>query len=149
MKFGVSSEQIEENLNQLFSAIFLEQRKIDQIRPAQEDKKELMHKLIQEYAELKGTALIYDYMASGRGHGPFTELLDGSVKMNLIGSMGVNLLGHSHPLYIKAHLEAATSDTFTCGNLLSYPDALEFSRNIIRAVSGSRLKHFWYSCSGS
>jgi 4-aminobutyrate aminotransferase-like enzyme len=63
--------------------------------------------------------------------------------------MGVNLLGHSHPLYIKAHLEAATSDTFTCGNLLSYPDALEFSRNIIRAVSGSRLKHFWYSCSGS
>ncbi len=149
MKFGVSSEQIEESLNQLFSAIFLEQRKIDQIRPAQEEKKELMHKLIQEYAELKGTALIYDYMASGRGHGPFTELLDGSVKMNLIGSMGVNLLGHSHPLYIKAHLEAATSDTFTCGNLLSYPDALEFSRNLIRAVSGSRLKHFWYACSGS
>lgn len=149
MKFGVSSEQIDDSLNQLFSAIFLEQRKISKIRPAQDDKKEMMQKLLAEYADLKGTALIYDYMSSGRGHGPFTELLDGSVKYNLVGSMGVNLLGHSHPLYIKAQLEAAKCDSFICGNLLSYPEALEFSRNIIKAVKGSRLQHFWYACSGS
>lgn len=149
MKFGASSEQIEDNMNQLFSAIFLEQRKIAKIRPAQEDKLELQQNMVQEYAELKGQTFTYNYMSSGRGHGPFTELIDGSVKYNLIGSMGVNLLGHSHPLYIRAHLEAATHDTFTCGNLLSYPDALEFSRNIINASKGSRLKHFWFSCSGS
>lgn len=149
MKFGAFSEQIEDSMNQLFSAIFLEQRKIAQIRPAQEDKRPLQQELTREYAELKGQALSYDYMSSGRGHGPFTELVDGSVKYNLIGSMGVNLLGHSHPLYVRAHLEAAASDTFTCGNLLSYPDALEFSRQLIHAVQGSRLKHFWFSCSGS
>jgi len=149
MKFGAYSEQIEDSMNQLFSAIFLEQKTIDKIRPPQTEKKIIQNNLTQEYAKLKGQNLVYDYMSSGRGHGPFTELVDGSVKYNLIGSMGVNLLGHSHPLYIRAHLEAAACDSFTCGNLLSYPDAYEFSKNLINSVQDSPLRHFWFSCSGS
>lgn len=149
MAIGVQSTDINEHFNKLFTAILLEQQKFDKIRPADEDKKELITQKLKEYETLKGRGFFYPFMASGRGHGPFVELIDGSVKLDLINGIGVNLLGHSHPIYIKANLEAATSDTMMCGNLLSYQEPFELSKVLLDAVKKSRLKHFWFSCSGS
>jgi len=73
-------------------------------------------------------------MASGRGHGPFVEMIDGSIKYDLINAIGVNLLGHSHPIYIKSNLEAATSDTMMTGNLLSYQEPYELSKVLLDSV---------------
>ena len=125
-----------------------EQQKFDHIKPADEDKKELLAQKLKEYEALKGRGFFYPFMASGRGHGPFVELIDGSVKYDLINAIGVNLLGHSHPIYIKANLEAATSDTMMTGNLLSYQEPYELSKILLDTVKNSRLKHFWFSCSG-
>jgi len=149
MSIGVQSQNINEHFNKLFSAILLEQQKIDHIKPADEDKKELLSTKLKEYESLKGRGFFFPFMASGRGHGPFAELIDGSVKYDLINGIGVNLLGHSHPIYIKANLEAATSDTMMCGNLLSYQEPYELSQILLDSVKKSRLKHFWFSCSGS
>lgn len=149
MAIGVQSPDINEHFNKLFTAILLEQQKFDKIKPADEDKKEILAQKLKEYEGLKGRGFFYPFMASGRGHGPFVEMIDGSVKFDLINAIGVNLLGHSHPLYIKANLEAATSDTMMCGNLLSYQEPYELSKLLLEAVKESRMKHFWFSCSGS
>jgi 4-aminobutyrate aminotransferase-like enzyme len=149
MSIGVQSPEINEHFNKLFSSILIEQQKINKIKPADEDKKQILDQKLKEYESLKGRGFFYPFMATGRGHGPFVELLDGSIKYDLINAIGVNLLGHSHPLYIKANLEAATSDTMMCGNLLSYQEPYELSKALLDNVKKSRLKHFWFSCSGS
>ncbi len=149
MSLGVDSKEIQEQFNKLFSSILLEQQKINKIKPADEDKKEVLKTKLAEYEKLKGRGFFFPFMASGRGHGPFVELIDGSIKYDLINAIGVNLLGHSHPLFIKANLEAATSDAMMCGNLLSYQEPYELSKEILSRVTKSRLKHFWFSCSGS
>ena len=149
MAFGVQSTEIQEHFNKLFSAILIEQQKFDHIKLPDEDKKELLASKLKEYEELKGRGFFYPFMASGKGHGPFVEMIDGSIKYDLINAIGVNLLGHSHPIYIKANLEAATSDTMMAGNLLSYQEPFELTKLLIDSVKKSRLKHFWFSCSGS
>ncbi|MBC7428786.1 MAG: aminotransferase class III-fold pyridoxal phosphate-dependent enzyme [Bacteriovorax sp.] len=149
MTIGVQSPDINEHFNKLFTAILLEQQKFDKIKPADEGKKEILVQKLKEYEALKGRGFFYHFMASGRGHGPFVEMIDGSVKFDLINAIGINLLGHSHPIYIKSNLEAATSDTMMCGNLLSYQEPYELSKVLLDSVKKSRLKHFWFSCSGS
>jgi 4-aminobutyrate aminotransferase-like enzyme len=149
MTIGVQSTAIQEHFNKLFSAILLEQQKFDHVKNADEDKKEVLAAKLKEYEQLKGRGFFFPFMASGRGHGPFVEIIDGSIKYDMINALGVNLLGHSHPIYIKANLEAATSDTMMTGNLLSYQEPYELSKALIDTVKKSRMRHFWFSCSGS
>ncbi len=149
MAQGVQNSEINENLNKLFSSILIEQQKFNKVKAPDPDKVKVQEEKLKEYESLRGRGFFFHYMSSGRGHGPFVELVDGSVKYDLITALGVNLLGHSHPLYIKANLEAATGDAIMCGNLLSYQEPYELSRAILETVKGSRLKHFWLSCSGS
>jgi 4-aminobutyrate aminotransferase-like enzyme len=149
VNYGVNSKKIDEQINALFSEILQEQQKISALRECDEDKKHLVEKFLSDFTSNRGRGFFYNYLSSGRGHGPFTELVDGSVKYDLISAIGVNLLGHSHPLYIKAHLESAASDVVMCGNLLPYQEACQLSEQIIGQVKESRLKHFWFSGSGS
>lgn len=149
MAIGVQSVEINEHFNKLFSAILMEQQKFNKIKPADADKKDLLISKLKEYENLRGRGFFFNFMATGRGHGPFVELIDGSIKYDLITALGVNLLGHSHPIYIKSNLEAATSDAMMCGNLLSYQEPYELTKSVLESVKGSKLKHFWLSCSGS
>lgn len=149
MNLGVDSKEIQDQINNLFSSILIEQQKVNALKAPIEEKKHLVDSALEEYKNNKGRGFFFNYLSSGRGHGPFTEIVDGSVKYDLIGGIGPNLLGHSHPLYIKAHLEAATSDVVMCGNLLSYKEALSLTKTLVEAVGSSRLKHFWFSGSGS
>ncbi len=149
MSIGVENSEIHEHFNKLFSAILIEQQKYNHVKGPDANKEKLIAEKLKEFEMLRGRGFFFNFMASGKGHGPFVELIDGSIKYDLITALGVNLLGHSHPLYIKANLEAATSDALMCGNLLSYQEPYELSKTILEAVKNSRLKHFWLSCSGS
>lgn len=149
MTIGAHNTEIQELFNRLFSSLLVEQQKIDKIRPAEEEKKKLLEEKLQLFEKQRGRQFFYRFLSTGRGHGPFCELLDGSVKYDLINAIGVNLLGHSHPIYIKSNLQAATSDSIMCGNLLPYQESLELTQTILDAVANSKLKHFWFSCSGS
>lgn len=144
------SEEIQNNVNKLFSSILIEQQKYMGIKKADEDKKHLIEEKLSHYSKNRGKGFFYNYLSSGRGHGPFTELIDGSIKYDLINGIGPNILGHSHPLYIKAHLEAALSDTVMCGNLQPYPEAAAITEALVKNVSAkSKLRHFWFTGSGS
>ncbi|TDJ05095.1 MAG: aminotransferase class III-fold pyridoxal phosphate-dependent enzyme [Deltaproteobacteria bacterium] len=149
MELGANSKEIRDRVNELFSAILIEQQKFMQVKAPSPEKHDLLQNAVADLQKYRGQEAIYPYISSGRGHGPFTELIDGSIKYDLIGAMGVNLLGHSHPLYIKSHLEAATTDTMMLGNLLPYKSQLNLNRILLDSVKGTNLKHFWFSGSGS
>lgn len=149
MSIGVTSQEINNQMNKLFSSILSEQEKINAVKSADEDKKHLIQETLQDFTALRGKGFYYNYMSSGKGNGPFTELIDGSVKYDMINGIGVQLLGHSHPLFIKSFLEAATSDIMMAGNLQPYREAHQSTKELVNAVSKSRLKHFWFGGSGS
>lgn len=146
---GVRSEDIQGHLDHLFSAILINQTKFMGVKGPDENKTEILAERLKKFSAHRGRDVVYQYLSSGRGHGPFTELIDGSIKYDLIGGIGINLLGHSHPLLIKACLEAATVDSLMCGNLMPYQESLELSELLLNVVSKSKLKHFWFTCSGS
>ncbi|MFZ4712813.1 MAG: aminotransferase class III-fold pyridoxal phosphate-dependent enzyme [Bacteriovoracaceae bacterium] len=146
---GMRNSDIQNGIDHLFSSILFAQSSFNKIKEPDDDKKELLDQRIKSFNKARGRDVVYQYLSSGRGHGPFTELIDGSVKYDLIGGIGINLLGHSHPIIVKSILEAATSDTLMCGNLMPYQDSLELSETLIASVKNSHLKHFWFTCSGS
>jgi len=141
--------EIKNQINELFSSLLIQHQKINKIKHSKKEDFSNMEKALKDYEENKGRESFFPYISSGHGHGPFTQLIDGSVKYDLIGAMGPNLLGHSHPLYIKSHLEAATSDVMTCGNLLNYEEPLHLTEEILKSVKNTKLKHFWFAGSGS
>lgn len=149
MDHGVLTDQIQEQIDQLFSSILLAQREFNSVAPPDPAKVPVLENFLQSYKKSRGHQLFYPYGSTGRGHGPFTQLLDGSIKYDLINGIGFNILGHSHPIQIKAILEAACLDSMMVGNLQSYEASFNLSRTIIDSVSQSRLRHFWFSGSGS
>ncbi|AYF45948.1 aminotransferase, class I/II [Halobacteriovorax sp. BALOs_7] len=149
MEYGVRNNEINDQFDKLFSSILKEQKNFMEVRGPQEGKEHLVEETLKAYNQERGKGIYFNYVSSGRGHGPFTELIDGSVKYDLIGGIGPNLLGHSHPIYIKSHLEAALGDSVMCGNLQPYPQAIELTNNLLSAVKESNLKHFWFTGSGS
>lgn len=146
---GMINKDIQNGIDHLFSSILFAQSQFNQIKGPDSDKKEALEKRIKEFNQMRGRDIVYSYLSSGRGHGPFTELVDGSVKYDLIGGIGINLLGHSHPVIVKSTLEAATVDTMMCGNLMPYQESVDLSEMLLNQVKNSNLKHFWFTCSGS
>jgi 4-aminobutyrate aminotransferase-like enzyme len=146
---GAFNPEIQKETDRLLKLILKEQEKITAIRPPLENKKNTLSTSLKEFETLRGRNFFFSYMSSGRGNGPFTELLDGSVKYDLINSIGFNLLGHAHPLYIQAHLENASCDSVMGGNLLTYQEPYILCKTMLEAVKKTRLRHMWFSCSGS
>lgn len=149
MSLGVSNPKIDDQINRLFSEILIAQQEYSDTRDADPEKAELLDSKLKEFELTRGRGFFFPLVSSGRGHGPFSELLDGSVKFDLVGSMGVNLLGHSHPLLIKSALEAATMDTNMVGNLHIYEDSIDLTTEVLESVKNTKLKHFWFAGSGS
>jgi 4-aminobutyrate aminotransferase-like enzyme len=106
-------------------------------------------KELQEFGKRKGREQYYPYLSSGIGSGPFVELLDGSVKLDLITGIGVNFFGHGHPAFIDEILDGATSDIMQ-GNLQPGFESDELLRTMLAAVGEkSKLKYGWLFCSGT
>lgn len=105
--------------------------------------------LMARAADVRGRALLYPYIGSGLGHGALVELVDGSVKWDMIGGIGVHFFGHSDPGVVEATLRGAMSDTVNHGNLQANAEAFEFMERLSRlAQRSSRLKHVYCATSG-
>ena len=106
---------------------------------------------VQSIHACRGRPLFYPYISSGLGRGPYVRLLDGSIKMDLINSMGVNLLGHSHPSLLKASLKASLQDVLHQGHLqtnLLYVNLCKKLKDLAHQAQ-SRLKYVWLSTCGT
>ena len=59
MAIGIQSPEIQEYFNKLFSAILLEQQKIDHIKGADESKLDILATKLKEYEQLKGRGFFF------------------------------------------------------------------------------------------
>ncbi|MBC7693371.1 MAG: aminotransferase class III-fold pyridoxal phosphate-dependent enzyme [Methylotenera sp.] len=123
--------------------------KVSGIRPSTPETQEAYLKQIQTLGKDKGRESYYPYLASGLGSGPYVELMDGSVKMDLITGIGINFFGHSHPELISEMINGLGSDVMQ-GNLQPGYESQELIRAVLSKVGEkSRLKHGWLLCSGT
>lgn len=123
---------------------------LQQPRPPQSEYRVSYQKLIDDFGRYRGRELFYPYIGSGAGHGPYVELKDGSVKLDLINGIGIHLMGHSHPEVIEASLWGSLSDIVIQGNLQPNQEYGELSQRLVElAQRKSRLKYAWVTTSGS
>jgi 4-aminobutyrate aminotransferase-like enzyme len=119
-------------------------------RPANPGLKESYDALMKRAADVRGRGLLYPFIGSGLGNGALVELLDGSVKWDMIAGIGVHFFGHSDPDLIEESLLGSLDDTVKAGNLQSNFDAFEFGETLLtEARKNSRLKYAYVATSGA
>jgi acetylornithine/N-succinyldiaminopimelate aminotransferase len=138
--------------SELLAAIGEASAKIKGIKPASSpEAREKFQSLIQEFSRDRGRELYYPYIASGLGHGPYIEMVDGSVKIDMITGIGVNLFGHTHPALMAEAIDAISGDIMQ-GNLEPGHEAPALLKTLLANVGtahGSRLKHGWITTCGT
>jgi len=133
-------------IDQLCHAIEQIQKGIVGVKAPHPGLKEEYASALKRLADIRGTPLYYPYLGSGIGKGPLVELLDGSIKYDMINGIGPYFFGHSHPRLTKAVLRGALSDTIMQGNLQQTGISLEVMEAFVN-LSG--LDHCFLTTSGA
>lgn len=101
-------------------------------------------------AEVRGRGLLYPYIGSGVGNGALVELMDGSVKWDMICGIGVHFFGHSDPEMIAEAVAGSAGDVLQAGNLQSNWEAYEFAETLLEeAKKSSWLRYCFPTTSGA
>ncbi len=121
------------------------------VRPPDPARAEAARARIEAWSELRGGPLALPYLATGRGRGPLVELVDGSVKYDMIGGIGVHFLGHGHPALLEAALDAALEDVAMQGNLQQGGVVPALGEDLLRLANegGAALRHVFFTTSGA
>lgn len=123
---------------------------MDGVRPPASDLVDGAKKAFEEIAKYRGRPLFYPFLGSGAGHGPYVEVEDGSVKLDLINGIGVNIFGHGHPRLRESALRGALSDVAMQGNLEPGHEYAALGKKLVELASRkSRLKYCWLSTCGT
>lgn len=123
--------------------------KFDRIRPPDPRKTPRLKRAAARIAAIRGRPLFYDAITTGRGHGPYVELVDGSVKLDFITGIGVNFFGYGHPR-LTAIARAAASSPPLQGHLIVGTELIEYCEAILAHVRKvSRLRRCFVSNSGA
>ncbi len=130
----------------LLDALEEHQQQISEIRPPQAELKQNYEDLLAAFSEYRGGKLYFPYIGSGFGRGALVELLDGSVKYDMISGIGTHYWGHNDPDLLFSNIDAALSDTIMQGHLQQNIDTFELSKLLIEA---SGMDHCFLSSSGA
>jgi 4-aminobutyrate aminotransferase-like enzyme len=137
-------------INDLVDEVMVHNSAIHGISPSQPALQPQAKKRIDHIGVLRGRPLYHNYIGSGAGRGPFVELEDGSVKLDLINGIGIHIMGHANPRVMKAAVRGALSDIVMQGNLQPNGEYLELTEKLVQIASRkSRLKHSWFSTCGT
>ena len=125
------------------------QARLTGARPPKAALAETFRGWLDRNAAVRGRASWYPYVGSGLGNGPLVELLDGSVKWDMICGIGVHLFGHGDPDLCEVAIRAGLSDLVQQGNLQFNADSIEFAELLVaEAEKASNLAHCFVSNSG-
>ncbi len=130
----------------LMEALADTQAHITCIFPQEKERTAHYQELLERFASCRGTPLFYPYIGSGIGNGPLVELVDGSIKYDLISGIGPHYFGHSFGPLVSSAIDGAMSDTVMQGNLQQNKDSLELCELLI-AQSG--MSHCFLTTSGA
>lgn len=145
------SQAVQSALSSLVGEVEQASAKITGVRgPVSPGASESFEAFMERAAAVRGRPLLYPYIGSGVGNGPYVELLDGSVKLDLITGIGVHFFGHSDPEIVRASVEGAMGDTVMQGHLMMNEDAIRFASVLIEeARKTSDLQHAFLCGSGA
>jgi 4-aminobutyrate aminotransferase-like enzyme len=141
-----NDERVVQAKAHLIAALKEANAKIGGVRPPKEAYKETYDAYIKTFNTIRGAPLFFPYLGSTRGNGVFVELLDESVKFDLISGIGVHYMGHSNPLLIPALVDALLSDIVMQGNLQQNKIAFDFASLLTQLA---KVPHCFLSSSGS
>lgn len=145
-----SNHQIDQLISELVNQVQKLNQTIQNVKPPQSEHTTKGQDWIQRTGLIRGRPLNYNYVGSGIGRGPFVELADGSIKLDLINGIGIHLLGHSHPQVMAATLKGALQDVTNQGNLQPNTEYTLFLEKLVKMASrGSRLKYGWLATCGT
>ncbi|MCB0350443.1 MAG: aminotransferase class III-fold pyridoxal phosphate-dependent enzyme [Bdellovibrionales bacterium] len=123
---------------------------IDGIRAPDEKLASTAKTVMDDIGAVRGRPLFFPFVGTGVGRGAYVELIDGSVKLDLINGIGIHVLGHSHPRVMSASLRGALSDIVMQGNLEPNREYHLISKKLVDLASrNSRLKYVWLSTCGT
>jgi acetylornithine/N-succinyldiaminopimelate aminotransferase len=141
---------VKTQIDQLVKTITNASERITGIKPPTKELEAKTLDKIQRMGNVRGRALFYNYMGSGVGRGPYVELEDGSVKLDLINGIGIHVLGHAHPRVMAAMVRGALSDIVIQGALQPNEESLAISEKLVQLASKkSKIKHCWLSTCGT
>lgn len=119
-------------------------------KPPVEGFKQSYDEFMKRAADVRGRGLLYPYLGSGVGNGALVEMLDGSVKWDMISGIGVHFFGHSDAELIGEAVKGCVDDTLKYGNLQSNFEAYEFCEALLNeAKKNSKLKYCYIATSGA
>jgi acetylornithine/N-succinyldiaminopimelate aminotransferase len=144
------SSQIESLIQTLVKEVSTLSQNIDGVRPPQAGLQAQSQAEFGKAAKVRGRPLNYNYIGTGAGRGPYVELEDGSVKLDLINGIGIHLLGHGDPRVTAAAVRGSLADIVNQGNLQPNKEYTEFL-GLITELAGrkSNLKYGWLSTCGT
>lgn len=150
LSLGFKNPTIQTDIENLVTKVTNESTGINQIKPPMPELSDSGKSWIERTGAIRGRPLLYPYMGSGRGQGPFVELVDGSIKLDFINGIGIHLLGHNHPRVLRASIEGALQDVVNQGNIQPNTEYTVFLENLVEiAKKGSRLKYAWLATCGT
>ncbi|MGE4130647.1 MAG: aminotransferase class III-fold pyridoxal phosphate-dependent enzyme [Bdellovibrionales bacterium] len=145
-----SSKQIQTLLDNLVEQVVSYSQRIRGVQDPMPELAPALKSSIDAIGVVRSRPLYYNYVGSGVGRGPYVELEDGSVKLDLINGIGIHMFGHSHPRVVRATLAGALSDIVQQGNLQPNGEYLAYSQKLGQlAARKSRLKHVWLATCGT
>src|SRR5437870_3697817 len=91
----------------ILEALAERQHHITSVRSQNSELKQSYQDILNRFSENRGFSLWLPYLGTGLGNGALVELLDGSVKFDVICGIGVHFFGHNHPALTEACIDAA------------------------------------------
>lgn len=145
-----ASAKLQQLIEQSVQEAMTFSQQVEGVRDALPDQEGTLKSAIETTNALRGRPLFYDYIGSGVGRGPYVELEDGSVKLDLINGIGIHIMGHNHPKVMAATVKGALADVVMQGHLQPNKEYRDLSQRLARLASkNSRLKHVWLSTCGT
>jgi acetylornithine aminotransferase len=143
--------RLEQAKKLILEAVAEHQQTLVSVRPPSPELAVEYEQMLNEFGAIRGGNIFFPYLGSGIGNGPFVELADGSVKLDMITGIGVHGYGHSHPRLIEAGIDAAVSDTVMQGNLQQNTNSCDISKLLVDTAceSGAELDHCFLTTSGA
>lgn len=141
-------------INSLISELVAEVSRLETplrtVLPPREDLSDAAKTAFEEVVKVRGRPLVYQYLGTGAGSGPYVEVADGSVKLDLINGIGVHIFGHGHPRIREASIRGALSDVVMQGNLEPNHEYAAVGKKLAElAGRRSRLKYCWLATCGT
>lgn len=144
------SDKVKSLINDLVGEVTKLNSQLGGIHASQDSMKENSKSKMDAVALTRGRPLHYPYIGTGAGRGPYVELEDGSIKLDLINGIGIHIMGHAHPRVMAAAVRGSISDIVTQGNLQPNNEYRIMTEKLVQiAGRNSRMKYAWLSTCGT